>query len=511
MLTQRTVFDLHRPLRRHLQRFALFDSLYVVRAYEQHLQFHHPFPPDIEVAPYFLKAAERYDKKVFEWELDILARELFLWACDVSTTSLRYWNEFSKAVNCIKTLGNEVTGSYAELYKPNILIELYRIAHNQFPWQRGITRDTILRYFKIFGTADFDPILRTRTGLSASELYTIGMALSGHFSEQFMLDLPAQVKGLQVTVEQIDQFVMLFSADVPTLRADAAKNQSYDQDYEYVFNPLRKFPLVRIPRNADVISVAAPLPTFLMRRFTEGVYYELLDAKGFSEAFGKAFQAYTGDVLSVSNSQRRLNILPECPFDVGKDRKDSVDWIVSDATADLFVECKTKRIRREAKIRLASTEVLSAELEKMAEFIVQTYKTLIDALNSRYPHWASRDKPIYTMIVTLEEWFAFGDRLTPALDEAVLSKLKEENIAAGIVQKYPYTICAIEDFEIAIQIMSNEGIDVVMRQKTDAEHRLWAMYPFLGTVMGRNIRLPEELFPEDWRRIHPGLGSIEKV
>ena len=168
----------------------------------------------------------------------------------------------------------------------------------------------------------------------------------------------------------------------------------------------------------------------------------------------------------------------------------------SDETADLFVECKTKRIRREAKIRLASTEVLSAEL---------------DALNGRYRHWASRGKPIYTMIVTLEEWFAFGDRLTLALDEAVLSKLKQENIDAGIAKKYPYTICAIEDFEIAIQIMSNEGIDVVMGRKTDAEHRLWAMYPFLGTVMGRNIRLAEELFPEDWRRIHPGLGSIEKV
>jgi hypothetical protein len=311
MLKQRTVFDLHRPLRRHLQRFALFDSLHVVRAYEQHLQFHHPFPPDIEVAPYFLKAANRYDKNVFEWELDILARELFLWACDISSTSLRCWNDFSKAINCIKTLGNEVVRTYPELYKPNILIETYRIAHNQFPWQRVITRDTILRYFKIFGTAEFEPIMRARIRLSASELYTIGMALSDHFSEQFVLDLPAQVKDLQVTVEQIDQFVMLFSADVPTLRADAAKNQSYDQDYEYVFNPLRKFPLVRIPANAGMISVATPLPTMLMRRFTEGVYYELLDAKGFSEAFGKSFQAYTGDVLLASNSQCTLNILPE--------------------------------------------------------------------------------------------------------------------------------------------------------------------------------------------------------
>jgi hypothetical protein len=90
-------------------------------------------------------------------------------------------------------------------------------------------------------------------------------------------------------------------------------------------------------------------------------------------------------------------------------------------------------------------------------------------------------------------------------------RLKQENIDAGIAKKYPYTICAIEDFEIAIQIMSSEGIDVVMRQKTDPEHRLWGMYPFLGTVRGRNIQLAEELFPEDWRRIHLGFGGNAKV
>jgi hypothetical protein len=156
--------------------------------------------------------------------------------------------QFFKAISCIRILGNEIARSYPELYKPNILIETYRIAHNQFPWQRGITRDATLRYFRIFGTTEFEPILRTSIGLSASELYTIGMALSGHFSEQFVLNLPAQVKDLQVTVEQIDQFVMLFSADVPTLRADAAKNQSYDPRLWICVQSSSKIPFGSHPR-----------------------------------------------------------------------------------------------------------------------------------------------------------------------------------------------------------------------------------------------------------------------
>jgi len=35
-----------------------------------------------------------------------------------------------------------------------------------------------------------------------------------------------------------------------------------------------------------------------------------------------------------------LTVFPEHPYHVGKYRKDSVDWIVSDRTADLFIECK---------------------------------------------------------------------------------------------------------------------------------------------------------------------------
>lgn len=504
----RSVFDHHRLLRRQVKRLGLIDSLYVIRAYEQHLQFNNPFPHDVEVADYFLKATNRYDKKVFEWELDILTRELFIWASDLSTISLCSWDEFARCINYIKELGNKIAETYPEVYKPNILIELYRIAHNQFPWQRGTTRDAVLRYFKIFGASQFDPILQSRIGLTASELYIIGLALVGHFSEEFLLKLPMRVEGLAVSPEQIDLFVSLFSADIPTLRRNALEDQVYDHDYEYAFNPLRKFPLVRIIESDRVISVAAPFPTFLLRRFTEGIYYDLWDAKGFSDAFGSSFQTYAGEVISAANFQNKLTVVQERSFDLGKNRKDTVDWIVSDGTADLFVECKTKRIRREAKISLANPEALSVDLDKMADFVVQVYKTLIDALNGMYPHWIDEGKPIYVMILTLEEWFAFGDRLTPAVDEAILAKLNLAGIDPQMLVKYPYTICGIEDFEIAIQIMCSRGIDAVMSGKTNGGRRLWPMLPYLHTLADGDIRIVEELFPNDWRRIHPGIGSL---
>ncbi len=66
----------YKPLRNHISRVALVESLGVIRAYMQHLQFRRPMPSDIEVALYFWNAQTNVEKKVHEWELDVLAREI---------------------------------------------------------------------------------------------------------------------------------------------------------------------------------------------------------------------------------------------------------------------------------------------------------------------------------------------------------------------------------------------------------------------------------------------------
>jgi len=57
---------------------------------------------------------------------------------------------------------------------------------------------------------------------------------------------------------------------------------------------------------------------------------------------------------------------------------------------------------------------------------------------------APRGKPVYPLITTLEAWYAFGDRILPALDEIVGRKLADENIDPAILRDNPYTICAVE-------------------------------------------------------------------
>jgi hypothetical protein len=78
--------------------------------------------------------------------------------------------------------------------------------------------------------------------------------------------------------------------------------------------------MVRVVSNRQP-ALVVPIPTFLLRRFTEGVYYEICGIDGFSEAFGCSFQNYVGEVLASANQHSGITITPEERYHVGKGRR----------------------------------------------------------------------------------------------------------------------------------------------------------------------------------------------
>jgi hypothetical protein len=71
--------DLLLTLRRQISRYSLVDSLFVVYAHMQHLQFGQPLPNSIEMNPE-VASKKGYERGIFEWELDLLTRELLQYA-----------------------------------------------------------------------------------------------------------------------------------------------------------------------------------------------------------------------------------------------------------------------------------------------------------------------------------------------------------------------------------------------------------------------------------------------
>jgi hypothetical protein len=352
----------------------------------------------------------------------------------------------------------------------------------------------IARYFKIFGHPGLNAIIQRKMGLTARELYRLGLAFTGLYLEKYVLNYPPTVEIKDLSREKLDRFLAHFAVDLDTLKRKALEVQEINENYAYVFNPLRIYPLVWMDNRTRVI---APIPTFLFRRFTEGVYYEIRDEPGFSDAFGDAFQEYVGEIIDRANCANGFTIHPEAEYKVGKEREDTVDWIVEEQNATLFVESKTKRLRLEAKVALRSKEALDAEIAKLAGFIAQVYKTIRDYRDGRYPQKRSKGEPLLPLVVTLEDWHAFGDLIQKEIERNVAGQLEQAGLPATWLEEMPYVTCSVEEFEDAIQVIARVGIVEVMKRRAgNPEYKKWQFDTFLRKEFPQEMKDVKPLFSE---------------
>jgi len=313
-------------------------------------------------------------------------------------------------------------------------------------------------------------------GMTPEEMFQIGISLSGHFLNQAVLNTPIRNEINGVSPERCATFLERFCRTLAEHRSLARLAQTYDINWAYNFNPLEEFPLIKISAS----QILCPIPTMLLRRFCDGLYFDLVRrGNEFHPTFGLAYEDYVGDVSSAANSGCTFQIMKAEKYGPRTARKDTVDWVLADDSATLFIECKASRVRVAAKVDLLARGSIDAELRKLAGFIAQTYATLSDALHGQYETWKPAATPVYPLIVTLDNWQRFGLIITDAISEHVMAAFENKGLDKDLLVKHPYTLCTIEEFEQAIQIMAAVGINKFMSKKVIGEQARWELVTFI--------------------------------
>jgi hypothetical protein len=481
------VFSLYCPLRNYLRKQKLNESLLAIHAHIQFQQFHKPLPSYITGEPFgyrnMTKFTDILNFHLFPWELSLLCKEVLLNSEMYGAThSLLEWHYLSGAVNKLKYLENETAKLYST--KDNVLLELFRISHRQFRWQRMPTMDAPARYWKIFSYQNLHAIVEKLIGLTIEEIIKIGMSLLGFYQDKIALFYPPKSELSGITQEKIDRFLAHFCIDYEELKKSLAKEQQYNEKFAYTYSSLVAYPLIRKEWNGRD-AIVCPIPRYLFERITDGIYYEVCRVEGFEHPFGDAFQAYIGDVLKVL--YKRASTYPEGKY--GKDHR-TVDWIAEDESGTLFVECKTKRLTTAAKAGLFDTTELESELGKIADAVVQVYKTMEDFKNGLYRRVKYRSsKVLYPMVVTLEDWFIYGDIIINKLDECVISRLKKTGLAEDLIVTNPYCVISAEAFEMFTFIVNKHNIKEVLEEKLkDKEKKYWEIENYLRNKYPEDIK-----------------------
>ena len=255
-----------------------------------------------------------------------------------------------------------------------------------------------------------------------------------------------------------------------------------------------------------------PLPTLLYWRFTAGLYYQLIGDDRFPNEFGSSFQSYVGEVIQAACTSQRMQSIPEQEYSVGKMKKRSIDWIVADDNSALFLECKAKQLSWGAKSFLNNLQPLDADIENMASAVLQIYRTIVDYKNGHYLHFRpTEDRRIYPAVVTLENWRFFGPIMIGNLNDAVAYKLRASELPSELLQEMPYSVWAIEELEVGLQIIDFVPISEFMDGKlNDQEMRGWDWHAYMTKTFPKHFpakRLFDSEYDEMFAKVHAAQKS----
>jgi len=418
------------------------------------------------------------------WEFETLAKEIIINSPKYGKSkSLDNWNNLASAVNRLKKLEDTIAAEFSS--QDNVLVELHRIAHRQFPWQSHNQKQKLIRYWKIYFA--LQPHFSQVYDVDLDVFITIGMLLFGSFTENFAINYPLNIKVNGISQTHIDNFLSHICMGNDELSDELKSQLRMSHEFVYAYHSLKAYPLVRFYYNSQDF-ITCPLPTLLFNRITDGVFYDLVNLSGFDNDFGDSFQAYVGEYLEQASN---CSVLPEQIYGSRRHRRRTVDWIALDhENTALFIECKAKRLTMLAKNALDNLEDLQKDLRKLAEAVVQTYQTTLDYETGLYPQLEFvANRKVYLLIVTLEEWYLFGDKTQDLLNTEVNKIFEEKGLDKTLLKKYPYTVASAETFEALSFILSKLSIkDIFAPRSTDKERGLWHFQAYLYDLYSEQLQ-----------------------
>lgn len=496
------IYDAYKPLRNYMRQCSLEATLVDLWQLSQHVANPAAMraPAQAGARPYSVEG------HLFPWDMPVLAREILLHAQQRGGTKrLNTPDAIQTVVTSLRKIGNE--GSKLRLNSQDaVFSELVRLSHCQFPRQQGKIYKSLIRHLKIFGSPSVAPLLETSTGLTAKEFFFLGFALTGHLQRRFDINSIQDYSEFGIPLAKSSTFFSRLSVTIDRLRPLLA-TQSVDATWEYGWNPLEATPLVVLD-SKHPNRMYCPVPELLLRRFSTGLYYDLVKVPGFGNAFGTAFEAYVGEVLAVSYQDDPAQILKETPYLVGRDTHHGPDWILCDAGGNLFIECKTKRLTLAA--RQTGDTALRAEIDKIAEAVVQNYKNIQEAQQG-LSSWVPNNHPIIPLVITLEDWFLFGSFMHDQLKQSVHSQLLDARIDTQIMESMPYAVMSCLEFELCLGAMRENGIAKFFEGKRKIKYLDWMWPEYINQEYKgvKTINL-QKAFEADWRKVIPEAAMPEK-
>lgn len=328
---------------------------------------------------------------------------------------------------------------------------LLRTAWLQFPSQSGIGH-LLPRYYLMFrsvndGIADrpFDvpSAWRELAGLTLEQAMALGFVLCARARKTRFFDSKElrnpEIKFLRelATDDNRERILALAGADYQGFRELQEEYAVGDPLYAKTeFNALVKRPVIEVPGRGWI----APIPRLVVERFTQGIFFDLLnefsgaERNEFLDYFGTLFEQYAGMLLR--DGWGDSNVIHEPRY--GREEKRGPDWIVLEGDKALLFECRSSRLRLPTKA-VADEEALRADIRRMFVEPLKKYQGKIhDLRNGTANVDLGHVRHFYPCIAVAEKIYL----------EHIYRDIIDEELRAAGAQPFEYYLIDIELLEL---------------------------------------------------------------
>ncbi|CAO3872873.1 hypothetical protein [Achromobacter mucicolens] len=505
-------YTAYKPFRNALRTLSLEESLHILWQYSVHLSGDVEIPEMARVLGLDRRGVPLHVADyIHHWDLALLAREVLLNASARGHASLLELPVLKRIFNHVKDLSS---------FRPEpnwqqLLLHMHRLAHQQFPVQRGVQVSDLMRYKLIFEHPGMNGVFEKGVGLSPKVFYFLGCAVAGAVKSKPFFVTSADFTSFGISDDERDSFFSRMAAPTALLKERILGTQRFGRSWAFTVNPLQSTPLVNVdPLFPD--RVYCPIPGLVLRRITSGVYYDLVKIDGFENGFGFAFEHYIGLVMRKSCKKAiPWAVHKPQPYMVGKKRKHhGADWILSDGTANLFIECKATRIRAEA-ISAETYSDVEKTVQRLADMVVQNYANISDAL-SGVTDWTPNNLPSFSVVTTLEDFIAFGGVVAQPVREKVIEGLRAKGLPEELVDQVPYSLVSAAEFEGICAVLNEHSAFHLFSAKNKGECSQWLFSAFCAQPAYRDTwalarRLHGDELTAFWHQANEMSGGLFRI
>lgn len=384
----------------HLKKFQLFDILLECSKYSLEV-----LDTNNAISSYSIKLnGIDHSATVTQWGIAFIAYRAILSSNDFKKNKFAY-HPFLVAHGLFTEIP-EVLDTDTNVFC------LFRMAQEQFPWQSSFFRHQVARYYWIFSNSRFKDDFVSLFGLNIEEYFFIGFAIyaiirqNRFFSIRLATSTSTRLQGI-LTEEKIRLFLSLSASDYWGIRGRAKESLSLPRYERFEFNPLIKYPLVKLdPRlSRGLVEYTAPSLPMLMDKISKGIYWDLRDkhregkSVSFVNAFGDIFKSFIGEILKHYFTEGTISDLDKDPaFSSNK----KADWMVNLPSCTLIFECKSTLMPQSLKQTFDPVILQNWFKER-------NITSGVDQLLSTKEQVKHLNKPIYCFLVLMEDLFFAED------------------------------------------------------------------------------------------------------